>query len=62
MSVFTLLVLQLTLAALPNPATTPGATNPAISFRNQATTICAPTGWTTKLVRPPVSVTNAIKR
>jgi hypothetical protein len=58
----TILVLQLALAALPNPVTTPGAVNPAISFRNQAQTICAPTGWTTKTIRPATSVTNAIKR
>jgi hypothetical protein len=47
---------------LPNPATTPGAVNPAISFRNQADTICAPIGWTTKTIRPSTSYTNAVKR
>src|SRR4051812_305365 len=57
----TILALHVALMAVPNPATTPGARNPAIDFRNQAQTICNPHGWTTKLVRPPVSVTNAIK-
>ena len=39
-----LLALQLTLS-LPNPVTTPGALNPAVSWKNQASTICRP-GWT----------------
>ena len=57
-----LLVLQLALAALPNPQTTPGALNPAISWKTAYKTICAPSGWSTKVLRPPTSYTNAIKR
>jgi hypothetical protein len=57
-----LLVLQLALATLPNPRTTPGATNPAIDWKVAYKTICAPSGWSTKVIRPPASYTNAIKR
>jgi hypothetical protein len=52
-----LLVLQV-LVAVPAP----GATNPAITARTQAQTICAPSGWTTKVIRPPTSYTTRLKR
>jgi len=44
-------------AALPN---VPGATNPAVTQANIATTICVH-GWT-KTIRPPVSYTDRLKR
>lgn len=44
---------------LPNPAVTPGATNPAVSQATIQATICK-SGWT-KTVRPPVSYTNKLK-
>jgi hypothetical protein len=53
---FTLLVTR------PDPVATPGALNPAISFRNQATTICAASGWTTNVIRPPSALTTRLKR
>jgi hypothetical protein len=45
---------------LPNPALTPGATNPDVTQDTISTTICVP-GWT-KTVRPPISYTNPLKR
>jgi hypothetical protein len=56
------LVLQLALGTLPNPVTTPGATNPAIDWKNAYNTICAPSGWSTKVIRPSTAYTNRIKR
>ena len=44
---------------LPIHAITPGATDPAVSQENIASTICV-IGYT-KTVRPPVSYTNALK-
>ncbi len=44
----------------PNPRATPGATNPAVSQSNIATTICVK-GWT-GTVRPPLDVTGTLKR
>lgn len=48
------------LAFLPDPATTPGATNPAVTQATIATTICAD-GWT-KTIRPPARYTDKLKR
>ena len=45
---------------LPDPACTPGAVDPRVSQANVGATICV-AGYT-KTVRPPASVTNAIKR
>lgn len=45
---------------LPDPKCTPGAVNPAVTQDNINDTICK-SGWT-KTVRPPVSVTNRIKK
>jgi hypothetical protein len=45
----------------PNPATTPGATNPQVSQRNIKDTICN-RRWSTKLIRPPANYTNRLKR
>ena len=45
---------------LPDPACTPGATNPAVSQADIGTTICM-SGWTAR-VRPPESYTEALKR
>ena len=57
-----MLTLLLTLLWMrPDPAMTPGAINPDISFRNQAQTICAPNGWTTRVIRPPARYTTALK-
>ena len=47
-------------AILPNPARTPGATNPSVTQATTGRTICV-TGWTST-VRPPSSVTTALKR
>ncbi len=44
---------------LPDPASTPGATNPAVSQATIGQTICV-SGWTAT-VRPPESYTNRIK-
>lgn len=44
---------------LPDPACTPGATNPDVTQDNLDTTVCHP-GWSTQH-RPPVKVTNRIK-
>ena len=44
----------------PRPGLTPGAVDPRVTQDNIATTICVP-GYT-KTVRPPVSVSNHIKR
>jgi hypothetical protein len=44
---------------LPDPAYTPGATNPAVTQATIAETICVP-GWTTT-VRPPASYTERVK-
>ena len=44
---------------LPDPATTPGALNPAVTQTTIKTTICVH-GFTAT-IRPPVSVTNKIK-
>jgi len=46
--------------AVPDPACTPGAVSPAVSQATITDTICK-AGWT-KTVRPPVSVTDRIKR
>ena len=45
---------------MPDPKCTPGATDPRVTQANIATTVCKP-GYT-KTVRPPVSLTNKIKR
>jgi hypothetical protein len=45
---------------LPDPKCTPGAADPAVTQGNIQQTICVP-GYTAK-VRPPVSLTNALKR
>ncbi len=45
---------------LPDPLCTPGATNPAVTQDNIASTICK-RGWTAT-VRPPQSYTNALKK
>ncbi len=45
---------------LPDPACTPGATNPAVTQATIATTICT-SGWTAT-IRPSTSVTNRIKQ
>ena len=47
-------------SSLPNPNLTPGAINPAVSPDTIHQTICIQ-GWT-RTIRPPVSVTNALKR
>ena len=44
----------------PDPANTPGATNPAVTPGTLATTICAP-GWA-RTVRPPRGFTSSLKR
>jgi len=46
--------------ALPDPACTPGATDPAVTQANIGSTICV-AGYTTR-VRPPVSYTTPLKR
>ena len=46
--------------ALPDPACTPGALNPAVTQTNIAQTICRK-GWTAT-IRPPVTFTEALKR
>jgi hypothetical protein len=46
--------------ALPNPATTPGAINPAVTQQSIKDTICVQ-GWT-RTVRPPESFTEPLKR
>jgi hypothetical protein len=46
--------------ALPNPATTPGAINPAVTQQTIKDTICVQ-GWT-RTVRPPESFTEPLKR
>ena len=46
--------------ALPDPARTPGAINPAIKQDNIGETICV-RGWT-RTVRPPSEVTYVLKR
>src|SRR2546426_4112782 len=45
---------------LPDPACTPGATDPRVTQENIGSTICV-SGYTST-VRPPVSVTNPIKQ
>jgi hypothetical protein len=45
---------------LPDPACTPGATNPQAPQANLNDTVCKP-GWT-KTIRPPASYTGALKR
>lgn len=45
---------------LPDPRCTPGALNPAVTQANIGSTICK-RGWTAT-IRPPVSVTERIKR
>lgn len=47
-------------SALPDPARTPGAVNPAVTQANINDTICVP-GWTAT-VRPPESYTERLKR
>src|ERR1700733_5549970 len=44
----------------PDPARTPGATNPEITQENIRTTICNPR-WSTKSVRPEESYTHRLK-
>jgi hypothetical protein len=44
----------------PDPARTPGATNPDVTPDNIQETICDP-NWSTKSIRPPVSYTNRLK-
>lgn len=59
-----LVLLLLALSAAPdrpNPATTPGATNPAITQANLHQNICKK-GWSTTSIRPPASYTTALKR
>jgi hypothetical protein len=46
--------------ALPDPAKTPGATNPAVTQQTITQTICVK-GWT-RQVRPPEDVTEPLKR
>jgi hypothetical protein len=46
--------------ALPDPARTPGAINPAVRQDNIASTICV-RGWT-RTIRPPQQYTSALKR
>jgi hypothetical protein len=46
---------------MPDPATTPGATNPDITQATIDRTICHP-GWSTRSIRPPASYTGALKR
>ncbi|QWF81101.1 hypothetical protein [Amycolatopsis sp. CA-230715] len=45
---------------LPDPACTPGATNPDVTQNSIGSTICTP-GWT-KTIRPPTSYTNQLKK
>jgi hypothetical protein len=45
----------------PAHATTPGLVNPDITQANIAQTICNPQ-WSTKSIRPPVSLTNPLKQ
>ncbi|WP_329072556.1 hypothetical protein [Amycolatopsis sp. NBC_01480] len=45
---------------LPDPACTPGATNPDVTQATIGSTICV-SGWTAT-VRPPTSYTNALKK
>lgn len=47
-------------SSLPDPTTTPGATNPAVTQENIHETVCVP-GWT-RTVRPPAFYTSALKR
>jgi hypothetical protein len=46
--------------ALPDPARTPGAVNPAVTQDNIASTICV-RGWT-RTIRRPRQFTSALKR
>ena len=46
---------------MPDPAATPGATNPDITQTTIDTTICHP-GWSTRSIRPLASYTDALKR
>lgn len=47
--------------AIPNPHLFPGATNPDITPESINGNICKK-GWSTKSIRPPASVTTALKR
>lgn len=47
-------------AVYPDPAMTPGMTNPDVTQDNIKQTICV-SGWT-KTIRPPVSYTDALKK
>jgi hypothetical protein len=47
-------------SALPDPARTPGALNPAVTQDTIGSTICV-RGWT-RTVRPPREYTSALKR
>ena len=47
-------------SSLPDPSSTPGATNPAVTQANIGVTICVP-GWT-RTIRPPSKFTSALKR
>jgi hypothetical protein len=46
---------------LPDPACTPGATNPAVTAATLATTICRSGGGYTSSIRPPAAVTGREK-
>ncbi len=48
-------------AIYPDPARTPGATNPEITQENIFETICNP-AWSTRSIRPPASYTGHLKR
>jgi hypothetical protein len=45
----------------PDPATTPGASNPQVTQANIRDTICS-RRWSTKLIRPPAGYTSRLKR
>ncbi|NKQ56705.1 hypothetical protein HFP15_27910 [Amycolatopsis sp. K13G38] len=45
---------------LPDPACTPGVTNPAVTQTDLQSTVCK-SGWT-KTIRPPASYTDGLKR
>jgi hypothetical protein len=47
--------------AYPDPARTPGFTNPDVTQENIADTICNP-AWSTRNIRPPVSYTSRLKQ
>lgn len=45
----------------PDPTAAPGALNPDITQANIADNICKRPGWSTKSIRPPASLTTALK-